>query len=228
MEYPSDTSGHDSAQPAPDMAALDLAGVDNVLATARSVRRNLDFDRCVEAQVIYDCIDIAVQAPTGLGGENWRFVVVTDPQPKTQLADLYRSVLLQIFAERETPVKPTHQALIERLHEIPAMIFVCSIGAPQTSTIASQVAYYGSVLPAAWSLMLALRARAIGSTWTTLLTSKQGEVANILGMPDDVIQTVMLPVAYTRGARMRRANRLPAAQVTYWNRWDSEPGDENR
>ncbi len=222
MEHSSDPDADNSIEPTPDMAALDLAGVDNVLATARSVRRNLDFDRVVETQAIYDCIDIAVQAPTGLGGENWRFVVVTDPQPKAQLADLYRSVLLQIFAERETPVKPTHQALIERLHEIPAMIFVCSIGTPQTSAIASQVAYYGSVLPAAWSLMLALRARAIGSTWTTLLTSRQDEVAQILDIPDDVIQTVMLPVAYTRGARMRRANRLPAAQVTYWNRWGAD------
>ena len=57
---------------------IDLESVDTVLSTARSVRRRLDFARPVEPEVIFDCIDVATQAPTGLGGESWRFLVVTD------------------------------------------------------------------------------------------------------------------------------------------------------
>ena len=64
---------------------IDLASVDQVLATARSVRRRLDFDRPVAQAEILDCINIATQAPTGLGGESWRFVVVTDPAVKRRL-----------------------------------------------------------------------------------------------------------------------------------------------
>jgi len=195
-----------------------LAEFDHVLSTARSVRRKLDFERPIEPEVIHQCIDIATQAPTGLLGENWRFVVVTDSATKSRLAALYRRILLEIFERRGEPVKATHQALIDHLHRIPAMIFVCAVGEPPTER-AGQVAFYGSILPAAWSLMLALRARNIGTTWTTLMSAAADEVAKILAMPPDVTQTVMLPAAYAKGARLRRAERLPAAEVTFWNRW---------
>jgi nitroreductase len=193
--------------------------VDEILSTARSVRRKLDFERPIERQVLFDCIDVAVQAPTGLGGENWRFVVVDQAEQKQRVADIYVEVLVSIMTERDMPMKPTHQALIDRLHEIPAMIFVCVDGQPMNDTVSSQVAFYGSILPAAWSLMLALRARSIGSTWTSLLSSRQEDVREILLLPDNVVHTVMLPVGYTKGAVMKRAPRQPAQEVTFWNEW---------
>ncbi len=198
---------------------FDLSQFDEILSTARSVRRKLDFDRPIERDVLFECIDVAVQAPTGLGGENWRFVVVDDADAKGAIARIYKTVLLEIMAARDLPMKPTHQALIDRLHDIPAMIFVCVDGQPIDDGVSSQVGFYGSILPAAWSLMLALRARGIGTTWTSLLSSRQDEVRDILGMPEGTVQTVMLPVGYTKGATLRRAERLPAHQVTYFNRW---------
>ncbi|MEM7002971.1 MAG: nitroreductase family protein [Pseudomonadota bacterium] len=197
----------------------EIALVDEVLSTARSVRRNLDFDRPLEPRVLLDCIDVAVQAPTGIIGENWRFIVVDAPQQKQAVADLYREILVRIFREREMPMKPTHQALMDRLHEIPAMIFVCADGQPLDNSVGAQVGYFGSIMPAAWSLMLALRARNIGATWTTLLNAANDQVREILSMSEEVVPMVMLPVGYTKGAVMKRAARLPAAQVTYWNHW---------
>lgn len=199
-----------------------LETVDEVLSTARSVRRKLDFDRPVPREVLYDCINVAVQAPTGIIGENWRFLVVDEAAQKQAVAQLYNEVLVDIFKTRDMPMKPTHQALMDRLHEIPAMIFVCAEGEPVDDSLSSNVAYYGSILPAAWSLMLSLRARGIGATWTSLLSSKQAEVAQILGIPAGVVQTVMLPVGYTKGAVLKRADRLPAEQVTFWNAWGQQ------
>lgn len=202
---------------------IDLDSVDMVLSTARSVRRRLDFDRPVERDVILDCIDIATQAPTGLGGESWRFVVVTEASRKRAIASIYRSVLIELVEARAVPLKPTQRALAERLHEVPVMILVCSVAArPAPASVAGQVAFYGSVLPAAWSLMLALRARDLGTTWTTLLSSRQSEVAEVLGIPVNVVQTVLFPVAYTKNARLKRADRLPARNVTFWERWGEE------
>lgn len=198
---------------------IDVASVDTVLATARSVRRRLDFERPVPREVILECIDVATQAPTGLGGESWRFVVVTAPDKKQAIAAIYAEVLDELARARGVDVKPTQKALVARLHEIPAMILVCSIADGPSTEIAGQVAYYGSVLPAAWSLMLALRARDLGTTWTTLLASRQAEVAEILGIPDSVVITVMLPVGYTKDARLKRADRLAAETVTFWDGW---------
>ena len=202
---------------------LDLASVDTVLTTARSVRRRLDFARPVAPAVILESIDVATQAPTGLGGESWRFLVVTDDARKRSIADLYRSVLLELVEARAVPLKPTQQSLIDRLHEIPVMILVCTTAEqPPTESIAGHVAFYGSILPAAWSLMLALRARGLGTTWTSLLSSRQAEMADILDIPPEVVQTIMFPVAYTKNARLKRAERLKARHVTFWDRWGQQ------
>ncbi len=195
--------------------------IDHILKTARSVRRNLDFDRPVPPEEILAAVDVAVQAPVSLAGENWRFVVITDPEVKAAVPVHYREILETIFAARGVPMKKTHQALVENLHRIPAMIFVYAIGEPADG-VSGHLAYYGSILPAAWSLMLALRARELGTTWTTLLSARSAEIAELLGVPDGVTQTVMLPVAYTKNARMKPAERADATEVTYWNRWDGQ------
>ena len=192
--------------------------VDHVLSTSRSVRRKLDFDKPLTRQDIEACIDVAVQAPTGLAGENWRFVVITDPELKAKIAEIYRDVLVQLSESRNVTLKPSHQALMARLHEIPCMIMVFSIGEPEIDASA-QLAFYGSILPAAWSLMLAMRARGIGTTWTTLLSSRSEQIKQLLNIPEGVTQTVMLPAAYTKAAKLKKAERKPACEVTYWNGW---------
>ncbi|MFP6814824.1 MAG: nitroreductase family protein [Pseudomonadales bacterium] len=204
---------------------LDIDSVDHVLSTARSVRRKLDFDRPVEPKVLFDCINVCTQAPTGLGGESWRFMVVTDADKKLELANIYRAVITDMERLRGLEIKATQRALMARLHEIPAMIFVCAIGGPPGPEVPAQVGFYGSVLPSAWSLMLALRARGLGSTWTSLLASQQDAVGAVLGVPEDVVQTVMLPVAYMKGAKLRKADRMDAREVTYWNRWGNNQPD---
>lgn len=197
---------------------IDLASVDHVLRTTRSVRRRIDFERPVERETLEECIEIAIQAPTGAGAENWRFVVIADADKKQALADLYRRALKRYASLRGVSVKPAQQALADRLHEMPALILVCAEGEP-TEEPAMQVAFFGSVLPAAWSLMLALRARGLGATWTTLHLLHRDEAADVLGIPDGVTQTVLLPVGYTLGAVLRPARRKRAADVTYWNTW---------
>ena len=200
---------------------LDIASVDLALSTTRSVRRRIDWDRPVEPEVIEACIDVATQAPTGRNAENWRFLVLTEEEPKRRVAELYRRATATYMSrapEGEGP-KPTVVDQAERLHEMPALILVCGEGRPDPTNPALQVAFYGSVLPAAWSLMVALRARRIGSTWTSLLLLHEAEAAQALGIPDGVTQTVLLPVGYMKGATLRPAARRPAPEVTYWNRW---------
>jgi nitroreductase len=202
---------------------MDVASVDWALRTTRSVRRRLDWERPVEPGVIEECIEVATQAPTGVAGENWRFLVLTAPEPKAEIARLYRQAYERYAASPPPGVapKPNVRSLAERLHEVPALILVCAEGEPDPAIPALQVAFYASVLPAAWSLMVALRARGLGATWTTLHLIHREEAARALGIPENVTQTVLLPVGYTKDARLRPAVRRPAGEVTYWNAWGS-------
>lgn len=198
---------------------MDLDSVDEVLRTTRSVRRRIDFERPVEPEVLEECIGIATQAPTGANAENWRFLVITEPGRKAALAELYRRALDSFVAARGAEVKPAQRALADRLHEMPVLVLVCAEGRPPSDAPPLQVAFFGSILPAAWSLMLALRARGLGATWTTLHLLHEEEAARLLGIPDHVTQTVLLPVGYVRDAVLKPAPRRPPAEVTYWNAW---------
>ncbi|MEM1230061.1 MAG: nitroreductase family protein [Pseudomonadota bacterium] len=200
-----------------------LDSVDLVLSTTRSVRRKLDFERAIDPQTLFECVDLATQAPMGLAGEHWRFVVLTELAIKTQLADVYRSVIDELQASRRVPIKRTQRALTDRLHELPALVVLCSTAPPPGADLSSQIGFYGSILPCAWSFMLALRARGLGTTWTSLLSARQDEVRRIIGAPESVFHLVMFPVAYTLGATLRPAQRQDARAVTYWNRYGDPP-----
>jgi len=65
--------------------------VDELLTTTRSVRKRLDFDKPVSREVLMECLDLALQAPTGSNTQGWQFVFVDDPQKKKALADVYRA-----------------------------------------------------------------------------------------------------------------------------------------
>ena len=103
------------------------------------------------------------------------------------------------------------------MSEVPMLIFACVRGKAENSALAA--ALYGSVIPAAWSLMIALRARGIGSAWTTLHLAYEKECNEILNIPDYITTAVMLPVAYFTGDTFKKANRLPVNGVTYWDAW---------
>jgi len=216
---------------------MDLETVDRLLTTTRSVRKRLDFTRPVEPEVIKRCIEIASQAPTGSNAQRWHFVVVTEQEQKTQVAAYYaRSFASYLEAGREAherhlsrPNDPRARQMLrlresaiylaDHMHEVPVLVIPCIEGRVENAGPMAQAGTYGSILPAAWSLMLALRARGIGAAWTTLHLRYEKEVAAILGIPDTVTQAALLPVAYYTGDDFKPATRLPMDERIHWNAW---------
>ena len=80
----------------------------------------------------------------------------------------------------------------------------------------------GSILQAVWSFQLALRARGLGSAFTTLHLRSADEAAQLLGIPDGVMQVALLPVAYTIGTEFKPAKRPPSDEITHWEHWQSD------
>ncbi|MGI9623883.1 MAG: nitroreductase family protein [Acidimicrobiales bacterium] len=214
-------------------ADVDLAATDHLLTSTRSVRRRLDFDRQVPPELVEECLDIAIQAPTGSNSQGWHFIVVEDDETKVALADLYRrgfdhyASVPQVprfdkgdpRAEQMRGILGSAAYLNKRLHEVPLMILPCVEGRWEDLSVFHQAGAYGSIFPAVWSLMLALRARGVGSSLTTLHLMYERDAAELLDIPGGVTQVGLLPVGYYTGATFRRAGRIPAEERTYWGRW---------
>jgi len=214
---------------------MDLATVDKLLTTTRSVRKRLDYSRPVPLEVIQQCIDIAIQAPTGSNQQGWSFLVVTDAEKKKKLADLYRKGVA-IYSQLPQPVRPaddlrTQQRprglvsslhLVETMEQAPLFLIPCIEGRTENAPQFAQASMYGSILPAVWSFMLAARARGIGAAWTTIHLFFEKEAAEILEIPDNVTQAALLPVAYFTGEDFKPAQRIPAREFTYFDTWGNK------
>jgi len=206
---------------------------DELLTTTRAVRKRLDLTRPVERHVVEECIEIAVQAPSGSNRQAWHWVPVDDPAKKRALADLYGEVFDGYMvapasanyaegdtrAERRDAVSASARYLRDHYHEVPTILVVYNEGRSADLAPASQPGYWGSVVPAVWSFMLALRARGLGSAWTTMTCRREAEVAALLGVPDGYTQVGMFPVAYTIGTDFKPAPRLDTASVIHWDGW---------
>ncbi|MCW3066717.1 MAG: nitroreductase [Solirubrobacterales bacterium] len=205
--------------------------IDEVLTTTRAVRKRLDFERPVPREEILDCVRVAIQAPTGSNTQGWHFVAISDPERKRALADLYRKSYEpyaalpghkwdeeDIRAQRRDSVRSSSRYLADRYHEAPWLVIPVLEGKPPQG--AMQAGYWGSLLPAFWSFMLAARARGLGTAWTTLHLAYEEAAAEVLGIPyDRVTQGGMTPVAYYQGDGFQPASRLPAESVVHWESW---------
>jgi nitroreductase len=217
---------------------MDLKTVDHLLTTTRSVRRRLDLERPVDLDVVMECLEIAIQAPSGSNRQGWRFMIVIDQEKRQAIAEYYRkafSVYIgQSAATRRQPdaddprlsraekVRDSSIYLADNMHRVPVLVIPCIKGRAERGPLVAQASQYGSILPAAWSFMLALRSRGLGSSWTTLHLFYEKEVSELLGIPEDVTQAALLPVAYYSGDDFRPARRIPASELTYLDSWEAQ------
>ena len=204
---------------------LDLTP-DELLATTRAVRKRLDLTRPVEREVLEECLQLAQQAPTASYSESWHFVVVTDAAKRAALAEIWKRVAYPYLERgRERPGRRagTGEAVVhlaEHLHEVPVHLIPCVQGRVEDKPVFLQASVYGSIVPAAWSFMLAARSRGLGTVWTTFHLRHEREAAEILGIPyDEVTQVALIPVAYTLGTDFRPAERKPLDTLVHWDAW---------
>ena len=217
--------------------AFDLEQTDRLLSTTRAVRRRLDFERNVPDDLLLRCIELAEQAPSGGDISSRRWLIIRDPETKAQIAELYRAAggsgVIKRAEERRGAGHPKERVvesaahLAANLERVPVLVLATVWGVHDGS---GRPGLFDSVIQAAWSFCLALRARGLGSAWTTLHLAKAQEFAELLGIPDGVTQVVLLPVAWTIGTEFKPASRRPASEIVWFDRWGytkEHPGEES-
>jgi len=220
---------------------LDLAP-DALLSTTRAVRKRLDLTRPVEMDVIRECLELALQAPTGSNAQGWHFVVVRDAEKRRRIGELYGQSfeayrrMPQSAHQLDAGGDSAHAKQMERvissaeylaahLGEVPVHLIACVQGradtglAPPMANVA-QASLFGSILPAVWSFMLAARARGLATAWTTLHLVHEKTVSELLGIPyDEVTQVALVPVAYATKTDFEPARRKPLENVLHVDTW---------
>jgi nitroreductase len=211
----------------PGASGFDLGTVDKLLTTTRAVRKRLDLTRPVGLDVVMECLRLAIQAPTGSNMQTWRWIVVTDPEVRAQLADLYRNLPENRPTARVPSVAPpvaqqqrvsdSASYLMDHVHEVPVLVVPC------VEDTGGAAGWAPSIYPAVWSFMLALRSRGLGSVITTVHLYRREEADELLGVPDGFVQACLLPVAYYVGDDFKPADRRPIEELTYLDRWGRSP-----
>jgi nitroreductase len=214
---------------------------DQLLTTTRAVRKRLDLERPLDLALVKECLEVALQAPTGSNAQGWHFVVVTDPAKRLGLAGIYRRAWAVYenmpFAAHhvhendpsmtavQARVVASGEYLARNLERVPVHVIPCVAGrveaVPAPMAVLAQASTYGSILPAAWSFMLAARARGLGTAWTTLHLMHEQEAAGLLGIPHEAVtQCALIPVAHVKGGTdFKPGPRKPLAGVLHLNGW---------
>jgi nitroreductase len=223
-----------------DPVKLDLSA-DEVLSTTRAVRKRLDLEKPVPMEVIRECLEYATQAPTGSNAQGWHFVFVTDPEKKKTIGEIYaerfaayRNMDVSAHAlveglegpdqAQQERVISSAEYLAEHMAEVPVLMIPCIEGrvdqltGPLANLAAASV--YGSIIPAAWSFMLAARERGLGTAWTTLHLMDEKRVAELLGIDyEKITQVALVPIAYTKGTDFKPARRKPLDAIVHVDAW---------
>jgi nitroreductase len=206
---------------------------DELLTTTRTVRKRLDLTRPVPLDLVRECLEVALQAPSGSNRQAWHWVVITDEKTRRVIGDYYRQSVASylhssasaaaLFADDpersavQRRVGDSVAHLADHMGDVPVLVIPCITAARLTA--GSQASLWGSLLPAAWSYMLAARARGLGTAWTTLHLRYEKEISEILGMPPDIRHGVLIPTAYYTGDTFKPAPRQPLDGVLHHNSW---------
>jgi nitroreductase len=210
----------------PNPLRLEL-GPDELLSTTRAVRKRLDLGRPVERDVLLDCLRLAVQAPSGSNSQRWHWIFVTDPDRRARLAEIYNRVFAKAYSpelaeqmdDAGRRVWSSASYLAEHMHEVPVLLVPCQWTRPADAA-SNQAGYWGSILPAVWSFMLAARSRGLGTAWTTMHLAYEEEAADVLGVPyARCAQAALIPIAYTLGTDFKEAPRGPLDEIVHWDSW---------
>ena len=210
---------------------------DELLSTTRSVRKRLDLTRPVEPELLRECIGLATQAPTGGNNQGWHFVVVTDQAKRRQLGEWYAQGFAMmygnpdavvaslpaddpVFVETTKRVIGSAQYLADHMAEVPVHVIPVIEGRTDNNApVAMQAAVWGSLLPAAWSFMLAARSRGLGTCFTTLHLIHEQQAAELLGLPSHVMQGALIPVAHTLGTDFKPGPRRDLDRIIHHDTW---------
>ncbi len=178
----------------------------------------------VPDDVLFQLFDAAIQAPSGGNAQDWRFVVITEPQTKQRIQAWFEeawtryqpryaadpSLMDALPRSQRLSLKSTSH-LVRHLASVPVIVAVCGLRGKHSTP-------GGSVFPAVQNLLLAARALGLGGSITNFAGAHEADLLPLLGIPADQQVYCLIPLGYPLD-RQGPVRRRPVKRVVYWNRW---------
>lgn len=212
-------------QPPSDAALDGGAGFFETVYTTRALRRFRPDP--VPQDVLFQILDAAIRAPTGQNAQDWRFLIVTEPDVKQAMQEWAlegwnRYYKRYVDDPAELDDLPRGQRLSLRsvehlahnLGEAPAVVLVCGLRGRHSTP-------GGSAFPAVQNLLLAARALGVGGSIFNLPLSHSHELTDMLEIPDNNVVYCVLPLGYSSD-KVGPVSRKPVKKVVYWEKFGRE------
>ncbi len=164
------------------------------IRTRKSVRAWRD--EPVGDEVLERVLEAARLAPSARNAQEWRFVVVRDPDTRRRLAEAAAG---QDFVGR-APV-----------------VIACCAETDGRVMRSGQLAYTIDVAIAAEHLALAAAAEGLGTCWVGAFD--EGRVREILGIPPAVRVVQLMPLGWPRDPAPVEKRRLPLSRIVRREHW---------
>jgi nitroreductase len=207
-------------------------GLFEAMSTARAIRRFKP--EPIEGGVIASLVEAASFAPSGGNLQQWRVVIVTGATQKVALGPIWRSSWSRYLSgldlgdhEATADLKDRQlaaaSAMADAIEQVPAIAIFCHypelIGFTDADLDRPSVVGGASLYPAVQNFLLACRAHGLGAVLTTTLCIAESEVAELLGLPDNVGVHAAVPFGYPDGVAHGPLKRRPIERLAYTDRW---------
>jgi len=183
----------------------------------------------VPDDLVRKLIEAATKAPSGGDRQPWAFIVIREQATKDKIGAWYRDAWDRTYgtmpqearaqlSARRARVLGSAEHLAHHLAEAPVLILVCAQAPPLPDAVVA-ASHYGSVFPAVQNLLLAARGLGLGAALTTLHKLHEGELKQLLGIPDALEAVVLIPVGYPID-KYGPTTRRPVERVLHMERWN--------
>jgi nitroreductase len=185
----------------------------------------------VPDDLIRKIIDAGLCAPTGGDVQNWRFIVVKDPETKKKIQAVYKrafDVVIQRYRSNPPPPGKTEaqkqrmlkavEYLTDHFHEAPVMIVCCLVNDVAGAMGLAKMSG-ASIYPSVQNMLLTARALGLGSVLTTRHLLYENDVKEALEIPENAETFAILPIGWPMG-KFGAVSREPVEKVTFFNKWD--------
>lgn len=193
----------------------------------------------VPDEAIRKVIHAATCSASGGNSQPWRFVVVRDAALRRQIGELYlkawnvyRPATERLFGgnlpEQGKSMLAGAEALAKNFGAVPVHLVIGVQKPPEGFALRDERGnaieagtVYSSIYPAVQTLIIAATALGLATRLITLHRIYEGELKQLLDIPDHVETVALLPLGYPDGT-FRRRPRLPLEAVTHWDRWGNK------